>query len=148
MSLLYKLIKTIENGERVQRYWASIIYIQYLDTIYDSVDFDDPISTLSYYKKIFLSFSRLSDEEVNKEFEIMMEFLKLETERVPEISAEVQAHQIMRSAAEKIHVAFRESNRDSFVETSRLVRGAIFEAEAGLLRLALICLREHLKTLS
>jgi hypothetical protein len=65
-SLLYKLIKATEDGERVRRYRASIIYIQHIDSTYDSVDFDDPISTLSYFKKIFLSFSKLSDEEVNK----------------------------------------------------------------------------------
>jgi hypothetical protein len=83
---------------------------------------------------------------LTKEFEIMTRWLKLETERVPEISAEVQAHQIMRSAAEKIHVAFQELNRDSYFKTERLVRVAILKAYGSLVRLVIDCVIENLKT--
>ena len=39
--------------------------IQQTDIIYNSVNFDDPISTLSYFTKLCQPFTRNSEEELN-----------------------------------------------------------------------------------
>ena len=56
----------------------------------------------------------------------------------------------MRSAAEKIHVAFRGLNRDSHVrvKTITLLKEAISEAIISLFRLTRVCVMGHLQTLS
>jgi len=145
-SLLYKLNNLIEGEERVQSFMARIIYIQYMDTTYDSVNFDDPISTQSYYEKLYRAFSPGSKEEIDKEIDIMMGIFKKDTEIGSKISAEVQAHHIMRSAAEKIHGAFRELNRDSpHATTAIFVMDVIRESETRLFRLVRACIDEYHK---
>jgi len=130
---------------------AMIIYIQRTDTTYDSVNFDDPISTLSYFKKVYQPFSQTSDEEVDKHFEPMMSYFERTTKRGSELSAEVQAHQIMRSAAEKIHATFQELDRDMYGIRVMTVTGVISEAHHSLVRLMHRCIvdeHKHLQTLS
>ena len=97
-----------------------------------------------------LSYHRLSDEEVEEWFEELIHFLTLKTETAPKIPAEVQAHQIMRSAAEKIHVAFRGLNQDLHVrvKTITLLKEAILEAIISLFRMTRVCVMGHLQTLS
>jgi hypothetical protein len=103
-----------------------IIFIQQTDSTYDSVDFDDHISTLSYFKKLYRSFLSHSEEEVDEMLNGMTLYFK---EHGSKISAEVQAHHIMRSAAEKIHGAFRGLKRDMYAYTiaDDIVTGAIQE---------------------
>jgi len=143
VSLLYSLFNVIENGEKFQGYMAMIIYIQHTDTSYESVNFDDPISTLSYFKKIYQSYSRDSEEEVDQTFKKLMWAFKLRTENGSRKSGEVQAQHIMRSAAEKIHNAFRELNRDSFPLTAGVVVNVIGEAMNSLVLLMGDCLLEE-----
>jgi hypothetical protein len=64
------------------------------------------------------------EPEVEKMFNLMMLYFKKDSTK----SAEVQAHHIMRSAAEKIHVAFRESNRESLMRTPVFVTKAMTAA--------------------
>ena len=59
------------------------------------------------------------------------------------LSAEVQAQHIMRSAADKIHDAFRELNRDSYANTGIFVMDVLREADNRLLRLVKECLIER-----
>ena len=77
------------------------IYIRHLDRTYDSVDFDDFISTLSYFTKLY-QFSPAMDEG----FTNMVLAFKMTSEK----SFEVQAQHIMRSTAEKIHGALQDLN--------------------------------------
>ena len=119
---------------------------------YDSVNFDDPISTLSYYKKIFHIIAQLSDEDIDDHFELMTYLFKLRTaEKGSKLFAEAQAHQIMRSAAERVHVYFREIVYPSQKPYGDLVLGVVFEAHLSLLKLMRDCVIEeykHLQTLS
>jgi hypothetical protein len=129
---------------------VTTFYIYQTDISYDSVDFDDPISTLSYFKKLFRSYaisrfpSLLPEEEVEKLFEDIMHIIKTKTEEGSTRPAEVQAHYIMRSAAEKIHGAFREMYQDSdsvatYKRTSNFVTLVMIEAMADIF---VICYRE------
>lgn len=121
----------VEDGELALGLLASIIYIQQTDITYDSINFDDPLSTLSYFKKLYQSFSRTSDEEVDQLFKDLTRLLKTESSK----SAETQAHDIMRSAAEKIHNAFRELNQDSIANTTNFVFLVLKEAVESLIDL-------------
>ena len=121
----------IEDGEQALSLLASIIAIQQTDTNYDSVNFDDPISTLSYFKKLYQSFSWTSDEEVGQLFEGFIRLLKTHGSK----SAEIRAQEIMRSAAEKIHTAFRDLNQDSISDTSNLVFTTLNDALESLINL-------------
>jgi DNA-binding transcriptional ArsR family regulator len=132
----------IEHGGRFRSNIAETIYVQHIDTTYDSVDFDDPISTLSYFKKICIPVYSKSDEI----FEGMMSIFKRRTEMGSKILAEVKAQQIMRSAAEKVHDCFQELNRDSsesYLNTALIVAKTILEAYTSLARLTRECIAEE-----
>jgi len=129
--LLLILSEVVEDGEMSLGLMASLIYIQRTDITYDSVDFDDPLSTLSYFKKLYQSFSRVSEEEVEQLFKDLTRLLKIDASQ----SAEVEAQHIMRSAAEKIHVAFRELNQDSIANTANYVFLVLKEALESLVNL-------------
>jgi hypothetical protein len=102
---------------------ASIVYVQRVDTTYDSVDFDDPISTLSYFREIF-RICHGRDEDNDRMITDLMLILKRSSDQ----SAEVQAQHIMRSAAEKIHGVIRELKQDSIVIASEFVAYTMQEA--------------------
>jgi hypothetical protein len=146
LTLLYNLTNVIKKGESIQKLMGGIIQIQKMDnTTYDSVDFEDFISTLSYFKKIDQIYTSSSEEEADQKFETMMFFLKRMIERDSESSAGVQAQQVMRLAAEKIHDAFRELNRDSFLITALSVMQVIPDANISLSRLVLNWIKEEFK---
>jgi hypothetical protein len=106
LSLLYAKYETINQGKRKQEYLKRIIYIRHVDiTYYDSVDFDDVISTLSYFIKLYQFLPAHSEKEVD--FTDMLLVFKRGSD------SEVQAQRIMRSTAEKIHGALRDFNPDS-----------------------------------
>ena len=112
LSLIYNAYGTSERirvFQDFQELLARIIINQQIDsTYYEFVNFDDPISTLSYFKKLCRPLLSLSEEE----FDQMFTHFK---ENGSKISAEAQAHHIMRSAAEKIDVAliaFRKMKRE------------------------------------
>ena len=99
-----------------------MICIQQTDNTYDSVNFDDPISTLSYFSKLYRPFTTTSEEDLNRFFKgVMMRMSGKKTRDGSTKSAEVQVHDTLRSAAEKIHSAFREFNQDSIAITFQLV---------------------------
>ena len=142
MSLVYEIRKAIETGEKVRGFLARIAHIYHMDTTYDSVNFDDPISTLSYFKEIYQSYSQGSKEEVDRTFTKLMGVFKMRTEKGSGTSAEFQAHYIMRSAAEKIHVTFRELNRDTYSATVLSVMCVMQEAMDSLAQLLQSCIDE------
>ena len=110
------------------------IRVQQTDIAYDSVNFDDPISTIPYFTKLCQPFVQYSEEELNRLFKGLM----MRTKDGSTKSVEVQMQHIMRSAAEKIHGAFREYNRDS-IATAELVSLVIEEAFKSLLDLMHDC---------
>ena len=131
--LLFQIINYgIKNLE--DHLQAKMSSIQQTDNTYDSVNFDDPISTISYFAKLCQPYTRRSEEELNQRFKGMMTQI-IKTKDGSTKSAEVQVQHIMRSAAEKIHVAFREFNRDSIAITAKLVTLVIEEACKSLLDL-------------
>ena len=100
-----------------------------MDFTYDSVNFDDPVSNLSYFKKLYRCFFvRASDEMVDNLFRDLMEIYRTTTKdggggggggsttitATTITTAEAEALRIMRSTAEKIHGALRDLNQDSF----------------------------------
>ena len=111
-------------------------YFQQVDFAYDSVDFDDPISTLSYFKKFYLSFTR-NIKGAEQSFDAFMVRISesQKTKEGSKKSSEVEVHDIMRSAAKEIHDAFRELNQNSIANTCNIVMSAMFEALKSLLEL-------------
>jgi hypothetical protein len=134
----------IESGGDIQRSIKWTIYVQHIDATYDSVNFDDPISTLSYFKKIGLPFFNRSEDAVDEMFKRMTLIFNKRTEKGSKLFPEVQAQQIMRSAAEKVHLAFQELNRDhSYTTTVLIVGEVIAEAWSTLARLTRDCINEE-----
>ena len=112
-----------------------MMFVQQADIAYDSVNFDDPISTKSYFKKLFLSFTSNSEEGEQIFNDLMMRISKKKTKEGSKISPEVEAQHIMKLAAEKIHGALRELNRDSIVITAEFVMLVMQEALRSLIEL-------------
>ena len=110
-------LKKIDLGLLVGR-MVMIIYFRETDRTYDSVNFDDPISTASYFTNLCLC-SKIGKEETiiqrrrevyNQSLQDMMK-RNITTKDSSTQSAEVPMHHIMRSAAEKIHLILREFHR-------------------------------------
>ena len=104
----------IKDEELAADILSRIIYLQRTDFTYDSVNFDDPASTLSYFKTLYQCFSQSPEEEVDRIFNELMEIYEMKTKAGFTNSSEVKAQHIMRSAAEKIHRTFRDLDLDSF----------------------------------
>ena len=88
---------------------------------YDSVNFDDPISTQSYFRKLCRHLSGLS-RLTGEDFDHLMKLIMTGTKKGSEKSVEIQAHHIMRAAAETIHDSFRELKRSSTETTAEFQR--------------------------
>ena len=92
MFLFYKLIKTIEYGEGKQQIMADMILVQHIDSTYDSVNFDDFISTLSYFIKLEQYYLGISEEQADIRMENLNRKYFIEGAATRE-----RAHQVMRS---------------------------------------------------
>lgn len=112
-------------------------FFQHVDmTAYDSVNFDDPKSTLSYFRSLYLAYMTSEDPEVNQIFNDIMTRITVITNETKNPEIEAKAQYIMRSAAKKIHGAFQELKRDSIVTNSEFVFNALQDALMGLLYLS------------
>ena len=132
ISFLILIGATVE-GEKTQGLLVKMVYVRQVDITYDSVNFDDPISTISYFTRLYLSFA-LSTEEAEKAIKDLLMRIKESKEGSKE-SVEVQMQRIMRLAAEKIHGAFRELKQDSVVNTAEFVMLVMNEALKSLIDL-------------
>ena len=115
-----------------------MVYVQQTNIAYDSVNFDDPISTLSYFKKLYLSFAlSMSSEEAGRHFDdLMSRIINTKTKKDSNESLEAKAQRIMRLAAEKMHAAFRELNQDSIADTAEVLMLVMLDALKSLTDLA------------
>ena len=108
----------MEEKDTFGGYLEKIIYMQRMDIIiYDSVNFDDLESTLSYFKQLYQHYSGKSEEEVDHMFEILFQSYKHKTDQGSKTPFEDLAQLIMRSAAEKIHITFHNYDRLSYAKT-------------------------------
>ena len=122
----------IKDEEMAADILSRIIYLQRTDFTYDSVNFDDPASTLSYFKNLYQCYTQTSEEEVDRVFNELMEIYELKTKAGFTNSSEVKAQHIMRSTAEKIHNSFRDLNLDS-IDVFQVMEKAV-ESLVGLIR--------------
>jgi hypothetical protein len=110
---------------------AKIIFIQRIDTTYDSVDFGDPMSIITYFKQLCKYTLADSQEEVDRVIDGVV--LRIYNKEAKDDSIKfpgVKTLAIMRSTAKKIHDAFQELGRDedhSTVKTAMSVLGALDE---------------------
>lgn len=111
------LVGVISADEDIQETLVKTIFVQQVDFAYDSVNFDDFISTKSYFTKLYMSFTGNSEEKFNT----LMSMMKKN-------NYEAEAQHIMRSAAEKIHSVMRELKQDSIVIVSEFVTLVMQEA--------------------
>jgi len=142
--LSYLVEKRIEkkNNDHLSERDTRISLLQQTDITYDSVNFDDPISTTSYFAKLCLPFFSISEEEINKRLNYhMTKFANKKAKDGSPKSLEVKLHAIMRLAAEKIHGALQEFNQDStrIAITYKLVMLALGEVNQGFSNLVLDC---------
>jgi hypothetical protein len=116
---------------RTKNLLIKMLYVQQTDNIaYNSVNFDDTISTLSYIIKLYQSLApSMNPERVEQFFNgLMDQIIKKGTMKGSNKSAEAEAQDIMRLVAEKIHGVFQELNRDSIVIDAEFVRDLMLEA--------------------
>ena len=79
--LLYILHDKIEDITRVEVIMSRLIQIQHVDTTYDTYNFDDPLSILSYFKKLYQSSTARPEEEIDEMFNDLMEILMRKTKK-------------------------------------------------------------------
>ncbi|KIM38178.1 hypothetical protein M413DRAFT_76336 [Hebeloma cylindrosporum] len=121
----------VEDSEIALGLLASMIYIQRVDMEHDTVDFSDPSATLSYFKRLYQSFTRVPTEEVDDLFADLTRRMKLSGEH----NLDAEAHQIMSKAAEKIHSAFQTLNEESISTTANFVLQVMKDALESLITL-------------
>lgn len=121
----------VEDGEIALGLLVNIIYIQRADMAYDNVNLNDPAETLAYFKKLYQAFSRIPQEEVDDLFKDLSRLIKAGGETSPE----AEAHRIMRTAAEQIHIAFQELDQDSIAITANYILDVMRDALEGLIDL-------------
>lgn len=56
----------IKSFEKTQKEVTAVIYLQRTDISFNSVDFDDPMSIISYFKKLCQSVAVYSEEDVDR----------------------------------------------------------------------------------
>lgn len=96
---------------------------------FDQVDLNDSDVTLFYFKTLYQAFSRAPSHEVD---ELFKELMKVDRSH----DVKVEAHRIMRSAAEQIHAIFQILNEDSITNTTNSVFQVMREAMENLVELA------------
>jgi len=121
----------VEDSEVALGLLASVIYIQQVDMSYDKVNLEDPMQTLSHFKKLYQSFVRLPAEEVDVLFKDLNHLLKIGGEN----NSEVEAHRIMKNASEQIHIAFQELSQESIATTANFVLQVMRDALESLIDL-------------
>ena len=128
----------LADQQFTKHYYAShiklmkLIYIQRTDSTFHTIDPHEPMSIISYFKKLLQSISLNSDKEIDRVIDNMMvQIVKKETKddsiKIPGIEALL----IMISTVVKIHVACQELGRDedhSSLKTVDLVQHTLREA--------------------
>lgn len=85
-----------------------MIYIQKADTGFNKVDLNDPIATLKYFKALYQGLTRFPRDEVDVLFKDITQLLKPGGDQ----NTELEAHRIMRDAAEKIHAILEDLKQE------------------------------------
>jgi len=105
LTLLYHRFY-IKQGEQVRKMMTRMILVQQTDATYDSVDFGDPMSIMTYFEKILQVTTGLSEEKVHS-YILVVRAIYMETKddsmRIPGL----KALSIMKSTADKIHGALQ-----------------------------------------
>lgn len=131
MLTLLTMYDLADDSEIALGLLASVIYIQKADMEYEKINFEDFTETYQYFKKLYQTFTRIPDEEVDALFMDFNRLLKVKGDT----SMGTQAHEIMRKAAEQIHTAFQELNEDSISATANFVLLVMKEALENLIEL-------------
>ena len=71
--LIHNLFNVYEDTKNTRLHLERMFYIQQTDFTYNSVNFDDPISNLSYFKKRYRTFSHSSEKEIDEYFKYLMQ---------------------------------------------------------------------------
>ena len=106
----------------------NLIWIQRTNSTYDSVNFRDRTSIITYFKKLCQATSLMSEEGVDLEINNLMariiyKEMKDGSTRFPG----VKALAIMKLTADKIHGAFQELGRDDDHSTAKITKIADVE---------------------
>lgn len=121
---LLTMYDLVEDGEIALGLLVNVIYLQRADMSYKDVNLNDPAETLVYFKKLYQAFSRIPQEEVEDLFKDLSRMIRAGGEN----NTEAEAHRIMRTAAEQIHLAFQELNHDSIATTANFILDVMREA--------------------
>jgi len=83
-----------------------MILVQQTDATYDSVDFGDPMSIMTYFEKILQVTTGLSEEKVHS-YILVVRAIYMETKDDSMQIPGLKALSIMKSTADKIHGALQ-----------------------------------------
>ncbi|KAH9486095.1 hypothetical protein JR316_0000159 [Psilocybe cubensis] len=125
LATMYDLV---EEGEITLGLLVNVIYLQRADMSYSNINLEDSAETLIYFKKLYQAFARIPQEEVDDLFKDLSRMIKAG-------ETEVEAHRIMRTAAEQIHLAFQDLDHDSIASTSNYIFDIMREALENLIDL-------------
>ena len=71
--LIHNLFNVYEDTKNTRLHLERMFYIQQTDFTYNSVNFDDPISNLSYFEKLYRTFSHSSEKGIDEYFKYLMQ---------------------------------------------------------------------------
>ena len=92
---------------------SGIILIQHTNSTYDSVDFGDAMSVITYFKKLCQASTGYSEEDIDTAINnLMVRIIDKETRDGSIKYPAIKALSIMKWTADKIHGAFQELGWD------------------------------------
>ena len=129
----YTLYNSIDEGETALNLLGAVIYIQKADTGFNKVDLNDPIATLKHFKALYQGLTRFPRDEVEVLFKDITQLLKPGADQ----NTELEAHRIMRDAAEKIHAILDDLKQEpqSLNDAIQCILFTMKEALEGLVEL-------------
>ena len=131
MLTLLTMYDLVDDSEIALGLLAGVIFMQKVDADYEHTNFEDTTETYLYFKRLYQSFTRIPEEEVEELFRNFHRMMKAGGGA----NTEIQAQEIMRKAANQIHKAFQELNDDSISATANFVLLVMKEALEALIEL-------------
>ncbi|KAF8883618.1 hypothetical protein CPB84DRAFT_1789866, partial [Gymnopilus junonius] len=129
----YYYITRKMTAQRIDRIFFMMkgVLILKIDREYDNVDFEDPVATLEYFKKLYSAVLDNAPDEVDERFRALDRMLKPVGTSV--LGDQVQL--IMKDAAERVHIACSGLGSELSAPCARLAFVGIVTAALALMAL-------------
>lgn len=116
--LLGSLVELIEAEEETHARLPNIVDLLRVDKEYDDVDLDDPMATMTYFKRLaYASIPQVeSEDRIETLFYVLLSNLHSQGEKDPV----GRVHKVLRPSVERIHQVLEEPDFKSFPYFHRL----------------------------